>query len=1520
MNETLNPCSQAYIELARLKIFTRTARRSGNTFGVGETILNDVYERSESLGPDKAWLYPELLTGLAEALGEFSISDAYKDLNRAEYKSFAETVRRQADSNKSLAKYIEARGAVPVLMRLAECIHAASKVGARRDERVYQEVAELVAGPNTPEIEDVYNQLNQWAKLTQKQSLQPPDLLYELLGKSARLQPAYAILRDLLQRLTNLVYVPLVVDDHIGICVPIEIQADYDTAEPEPFFFELGDQTQPAPTWLNIEAAFVSSIKKARRQACKMLEERGCRPQFDNFKISIGLPDFRVGTDTLTYDQGSLETPAALALFCQHKQLRDQITLSPLVITTGPISSQDSLRPKCEAFTTTSATKDLLVTTTRWIDTKSLPRMAALSSTNHNAVLKYYLSEAHSSLLNKLHTKILTYGTEQDWNGPLLDAERRDSEKPLLLPLERHQERLRNDLDLHHAVQFQGLSGIGKTWLLAQWLASDAVQSKYDTILYTSLLNIRSRSDTTALSNWATAALENLAQQLANAWGHKSLYKQLIQQSRLRDATQILGLLEETLSSSRILWVIDNGENLLNEDGAINEPRFGAMIKAITNRSWENAELLFVSNRRLELSQYQLHVCPLDQGFSKEEALQYLENSKWRFPDLNHRVAETLAAYPRALALIVGLATDYTIPEVALDEILESLASEEGQGSAIEKVCDKILGHLFSSLRENFFASWWMLLTSSTFVENFNIAQARFVFKAAPPSLRGEDPINLLSILEKRNLVNWGNDKWWMHGLVRRYCQEVLNNEKPRQFKNAHGLAGRYYFPLRELTSRRDRGRVAWVRGVSLANCTAALYHYEKAKDFAGQRAVFEYLYETRIERAKRLLQAGDSIGNPKAIYSKAERILKDLFTQISVAERIDYKSAARLVSPDINYLMATALHRQEDEEKYGRAALHYRTAIDQGKREVAPLLVSLLCDMTVGQLETDPFWLEAVEFFNEIREEAKDSRATLSYEGIGESYEKIAARYLELNPTEAGIKTALAVVLEAVKSQIEWDGIYLVGAQIAKQLSESENNPDVETWLKTGCKLFPQSWRLWQSYYLVRAKQGAIENVPVEFRETRDFARKMVSLSQELMEQSLLEAARRCLNDSLGSNVTDEALWLQLGRIYLAENDKQAALATFRQGIEKSLKAVVLYLRLGELESELGEKQPALATFKRGIEKNPKSGALYLRLGELESELGERESARATFKQGIENGHKPGPLYLRLGELESESGEKQAARATFKQGIEKDPDVGALYLRLGEVEAELGNKQAAAATFNQGLERSHHPALYLKLGEAEAELGDKQAAIATFRHGIEKNPSVTPLYLRLAEVQFEGGDKQSALDTLSQGIEKIDHASALYLRLAEILGATESALLTLKQGVEKNPRATSLYLRVAELEETLSDTESALLTLKQGVQKNPSASELYLRVAELEETLGDAESALLTLKEGVEKNPSAIALYLRMAELEETSGDPESALHTLKQGVEENPSAGELYLRLAELEADSGDMQLALSTLKKGK
>jgi tetratricopeptide (TPR) repeat protein len=1038
------------------------------------------------------------------------------------------------------------------------------------------------------------------------------------------------------------------------------------------------------------------------------------------------------------------------------------------------------------------------------------------------------------------------------------------------------------------------------------------------------------------MSKWAIGAFETLAKRLDRMWGRTQFAQQLAKEPTLLTKPQdFVDELQTSLSGTCLLWVIDNAQFLLNDDSIVEEKRFAAIVNAVGSGRWNGCKLLFVTDR--ELRDAHVRSYELLDGFTPEEARDYLDRSNWPFPELRDAVADALGFHPRALALLLGFARysfpDHTIHPDEIEQLIDNLRREKGESNLRTEVCKKILDHIMKRLRAQLPEAWWSLLAASTFIESFDFQQFRRVLQALPQDL-GAEPRRHLQLLEERSLLHWNRRGWSMHSLIRKYSQDILFGESEAHFRYAHRKAGESYFPLNGKGWLDHGNKNARSRYGNPESCGIALHHFERAEFQEGQNAVLMNAYDRGVQPAKMLIDHGARPNNPTYGFWQAEMKLNQVLKVWALGDE-DPVVQAQAASSEINHLMAVALYRQRIREKYDKALVHYKqAAILQGKSEIIPQLISLLCDMAEGQSVDEPHWIEAENLFNQVYYEVdKKPEKSNFYEGLGEAYEKVARRYLFLRTNEQEQPRRI-ILGQAVSTQLPWDGIYLLAAELEETALRPEK---VERWLLRGLELCPRSGELWKRYYLLKAKAGELESVSRRLRFAPRGINTVVSLSQSLIDQGFFEAAKGCVDDALKIEIYENSgtLWFQKAKFQEKLGDVGGAIKSYDQAIKSNASMGEAYVAQGRLHEDLGKVDDAEKVYQRGIEAGVKDTQVFVAYGKLCEVQGNFDMAEQFYTKATTANEASANGWLALSHHYKRRGKLEKAESVCQEAINARVNNTQVFIAWGKLCEDQGNFTKAEEVYIHATTRnSWDPQGWIALGqlyEHRAEEGQSEQikieflkkAVAAHEKAISKSPTFKPAYPRLVRVYLALSDEQEAVIYVKEFEKKAAQDGTCSLILGQFYEDRrmfDKAADLYRGRIKAGVTGGFFYYRMVHLELARCAYDTARGIAEEAMNQPQPDAWSHCALAEAYLKSGNLSQARAICRKGIQDCGSLNRLYELLLETTEQEGNEDEAIAECRNWVDAMPGNGDAHVALASRLLKRGKIDDARQAVQTGK
>ena len=210
----------------------------------------------------------------------------------------------------------------------------------------------------------------------------------------------------------------------------------------------------------------------------------------------------------------------------------------------------------------------------------------------------------------------------------------------------------------------------------------------------------------------------------------------------------------------------------------------------------------------------------------------------------------------------------------------------------------------------------------------------------------------------------------------------------------------------------------------------------------------------------------------------------------------------------------------------------------------------------------------------------------------------------------------------------------------------------------------------------------------------------------------------------------TDVAGFLEQGDKFLAAEDRDKAIASYRQALHlDSLNSTVL-IRLGKVYQLQGKEYPADLYLRRGIDIAYQKALVYF-------EAGNMEAARQHFTALLEqfDAH---PMSLeKLGQIELAEGRPQQALPHFEKAITINPKYTPVLITLGKLYVSLDRPAEARKALEQAIASNINSVeAYIELGKIYKRQENWSAAAKQFETALLIRPKSTEAKIELQKAK----------------------------------------------------------------------------------------------------------------------------------------------------------------------------------------
>ncbi|MGC1305932.1 MAG: tetratricopeptide repeat protein [Phormidesmis sp.] len=427
-----------------------------------------------------------------------------------------------------------------------------------------------------------------------------------------------------------------------------------------------------------------------------------------------------------------------------------------------------------------------------------------------------------------------------------------------------------------------------------------------------------------------------------------------------------------------------------------------------------------------------------------------------------------------------------------------------------------------------------------------------------------------------------------------------------------------------------------------------------------------------------------------------------------------------------------------------------------------------------------------------------------------------------------------------------------------------------------------------------------------------------------------------------------------RVGQALEAADQPEAAVAFYRQAIQREANFLPAYQRLADLLEDQGDWQAAVTCYRQVVtlsaEKNTVRSAslakeavqgqasapinVSKRDQHLVHKLLQASSQKQVLRPPIATSAAPqapqaapSPTQLsaaQLGQRYAKAKDWPRAIQHLQQAIQQNPQSAALYRQIAATLARNHQPQQAAIAWYRAftLEPDWPNAKQcLQVGDALFEQGKLEAAIHCYRQAIRRQPSLAAAYQQLAKLLRSQGSP--------------DAAAAVLRRLATIKSAQGTEAEAGAIANEPQQRALAVH-KQGEAHQEKGQWKKAIAAYSQAIQLNANFSWSHHRLGDCYKKTGDWQAAAAAYRKALKLNPDFVWSYYSLAEVaEKLAAWPTAAQHyrqvltlepenaqagprlvaVLRQLLVEEPRNIAYYQELAEQLVSQADLDEAIAT-----
>jgi tetratricopeptide (TPR) repeat protein len=319
--------------------------------------------------------------------------------------------------------------------------------------------------------------------------------------------------------------------------------------------------------------------------------------------------------------------------------------------------------------------------------------------------------------------------------------------------------------------------------------------------------------------------------------------------------------------------------------------------------------------------------------------------------------------------------------------------------------------------------------------------------------------------------------------------------------------------------------------------------------------------------------------------------------------------------------------------------------------------------------------------------------------------------------------------------------------------------------------------------------------------------------LGKAYLRLGQVDQAQAIAEDLLREQPALDRGYLLLGSVREAQNDPEAALAVYQQGISQTQSALSLQLRLGELNLRLGRAADAQAIYEALTKSHPRSVDAFVGLARSHTaQLPDLQALRTDWAtQALRTALRLNPnataAHVAQGDLYSalqrpdDAANAYAAALASRQSTDDD---SALRLRLANALAAAGRWEQALQEYQRLIiANPNDVGMAMALGNAYRQSGRTQQALTQYRRVNQIAPSYPFAFIQQGETLDELGLLDQALAAYQAAVKAAPDNADVVLTLAAAYrkrGMTPEAIAAFEAGLAIDPTRDAARLALEEL------------------------------------------------------------------------------------------------------------------------
>jgi tetratricopeptide (TPR) repeat protein len=408
-------------------------------------------------------------------------------------------------------------------------------------------------------------------------------------------------------------------------------------------------------------------------------------------------------------------------------------------------------------------------------------------------------------------------------------------------------------------------------------------------------------------------------------------------------------------------------------------------------------------------------------------------------------------------------------------------------------------------------------------------------------------------------------------------------------------------------------------------------------------------------------------------------------------------------------------------------------------------------------------------------------------------------------------------------------------------------------------------------------------------------------------------------------------ACWLAIVELYLAQNDVPSAITNLKVGMKAfeaghRVEQVPLLLAYAKLMENSGELAEARTCYEKAYLLAPSDTRSLLPLASLDVLQGKPDLALQNLTHALEIAPSNPLLWQSLGKIHDNLGQAEQALFAYQEALTYTPShaVAAqqkLVVQAGKAALSAERYDLAGQYLSQAVQTNRTDAsLFADLGTAYQQLTKYPFAKDAFQEALRLQPNKLEYQKSLGICLYYNNQPQPAIAALADQAEYDLEDLELHSVLARAYAQCKlwhEAEKSFEVACRIAPHDYVLWQERLYTARQSRNPQAIIDTLLSLVHIFPEDVSYRIDLAKNYAAIGKLYLARNTLEEARAIDPNHLGVLLTLAQLLESSGNSHEALEVLKIASQKNPQNGKVLLELASLQHKEGEKMLAVETYK---